>query len=191
MVRKFVGIVALCTVLPVSAALAHGPVYAIHHLSEPAVSADMGRIYFYRESSIAGVVLEPTIKLDGVGVGDSESGRYFYIDRPAGTYTVSTSTEKEETTTVTVTAGQTVYVKTSVSMGFFVGHVSPEVVPSDTAAQEIRDCEFNGTDAPAATPPMTQSPASPTPAAQAPTPQTPAAPTSQPPATTPPSQPTN
>jgi hypothetical protein len=148
MFRKLACAVAICTVLPMGAAYASGPKYAVHHASEPAVSPDQGRIYFYRESSLAGVMLEPAIKIDGEKVGDSSSGDYFYVDRPPGTYTVSTKTEKDETVSVTLAAGQTVYVKTDVSMGLFVGHVSPELVADDQAASEIADCHFVGSDAP-------------------------------------------
>jgi len=169
MIRKFLCVVAICAIAPVSGALARSVTYAVHHPSEPAVSADMGRIYFYRESSIAGVVLEPAIKIDGVKVGNSSSGDYFYVDKAPGTYTVSTSTEKEETTQVTVTAGQTVYVKTRVSMGFFAGHVSPEVVDSDKAEKEIGDCDFVGTDTPA-TAPVAQATQTPTAATDSPAP---------------------
>ncbi len=149
MFRKLACVVAICAVLPAGAAYASGPKYAVHHASEPAVSPDQGRIYFYRESSFAGMVLEPAIKIDGVKVGESSSGKYFYIDRPPGTYTISTTTEKEETTSVSLAAGQTIYVKTEVSIGFLAGHVSPELVTDDKAVSEIADCHFDGADAPA------------------------------------------
>jgi len=114
-------------------------------------------------------MLEPAIKVDGNKVGESSSGDYFYVDIAPGTYTISTSTEKEETTSVTVTAGQAVYVKTEVSMGLFVGHVSPEVVANDKAETEIQDCHYVGKEAPA-TATTTSAPTTPTTAAAPPTP---------------------
>lgn len=150
MLRKFVCAAAICAV-SLGTAYAHGQKYAVHHAGEPAVSADQGRIYFYRESGILGAAMQPAIKVNGEKVGDSSPGDYFYIDRPPGTYEISATTEKEESISVPLTAGQVVYVKTSVSMGFLVGHVSPEVVASDQAATEIADCDFAGKDAPAGT----------------------------------------
>jgi Protein of unknown function (DUF2846) len=187
MFRKLACAVAICAVLPVSAAYASSPKYSVHHAGEPAISSTAGRIYFYRESSLGGMMLEPAIKVDGNKVGESSSGDYFYVDMAPGTYTVSVSTEKDETTSVTVTAGQAVYVKTEVSMGFLVGHVSPEVVANDKAEAEIQDCHFVGKDAPpAATAATTPAPATPTPAAApSTTPTTPAAATGAP-AQTPP-----
>jgi hypothetical protein len=159
--------VTVCAIIPTGAAYARVLTYTAHHASEPAVSPDQGRIYFYRESSFAGMALEPSIRIDGFTVGESSSGDYFYVDRLPGTYTVSTKTEKDETLSVTLAAGQTIYVKTEVSMGFLVGHVSPELVANDQAAGEIADCHFDGTDtaataaapsAPAATPAATAAP---------------------------------
>jgi hypothetical protein len=176
MFRKLACAVAICAVLPVSAAYASSPKYSVHHATEPAVGPTVGRIYFYRESSMLGMAMEPAIKVDGNKVGESSSGDYFYVDLAPGTHEVSTSTEKKETTSVTVTAGQTIYVKTEVSMGFLVGHVSPEVVPNDTAESEIQDCHFAGTDAPAAASPTMTSPSAQAPAgASSPAQATPAA----------------
>ena len=160
----FAALMVVAIPAPVWAA---GGTYAVLHSSEPALAADMGRIYLYRESSLFGVTIQPSIKIDGQDTGgDSHSGDYFYIDRPAGTYIISTSTEKKEQVSVTVVAGQSLYVKFEVSMGFLVGHVSPSVVDPQVAEGEIKDCDYRA------------------PKVIAPPPATPAAPaTSAPPAT--------
>jgi hypothetical protein len=161
--------VAICSAVLSGAAYASGPKYSVHHLAEPVVSPDMGRIYFYRVSGLLGFGLQPSIEIDGVKVGKSVTSRYIYVDRPPGTYTISTTTEKEETVSVPLVAGQTVYVRFDVSMGLFLGHVSPVIVDSATAADEIKDCHFVEADAPAttanATTPATT--ATPTPATSA------------------------
>lgn len=152
--------------------------YAVLHASEPAIPDGQGRIYFYRESGIMGLTLRPAIYIDGVGTGGhSIPGDYFYIDRPAGDHLVNTRTEKKESVSVTVVAGQAIYVKTSVSMGFLIGHVIPEVVPASVAEKEIKDCDYEG---PQTLPATASTPAAP--AASEPAP----APAAQPaPATTP------
>jgi hypothetical protein len=82
MLKKLACAALFCAVLPLGAASASGPTYAVHHPNEPAVAADMGRIYFYRSSSIMGMAIEPAIKIDGTKVGESSRGDYFYVDRP-------------------------------------------------------------------------------------------------------------
>jgi hypothetical protein len=172
MFRKLACVVAICVVLPLGGAYARGPLYSDHHASEPAVSPDAGRIYFYRESSLAGVLVESSIKVDGVAVGQSSSGEYFYVDRPPGTYTISATTEKEEDLSVTLAAGQTVYVRTHPAIGLFIGHIIPEIVNEDRGLSEIKDTHFAGTETPA-TPAATASSATPlTPAAPAAAPAT-------------------
>jgi Protein of unknown function (DUF2846) len=182
MLRRLACAIAICAVLPFSAAYASSPKYSVHHTAEPAIDSTVGRIYFYRESSLGGMMLEPAIKVDGNKVGESSSGDYFYVDMAPGTYTVSVSTEKDETTPVTVTAGQAVYVKTEVSMGFLVGHVSPEVVANDKAESEIQDCHFVGKETPPTA--TAAAPATPTAAAAPSTPSAAAAPAAGAPAQT-------
>jgi hypothetical protein len=163
MFRNLACAVLVCAVLPLGAAMAGEPTFAQHQAMEPAVQANMGRIYMYRPSSFAGAMLSPVVKVDGVDTSDMGSGDYFYVDRPAGTYNISATTEKTEGVDVPVVAGQTVYVRFHVSMGLFVGHVTPEIVDATKGSAEITECEFSGTDAaPAPAPaPMAPAPAAP------------------------------
>ncbi len=158
--RNIAFVVMAFAAVPASGAMAAGTnTYATLHASEPAIADGQGRIYFYRESGLFGLTIQPTIYIDGVTTGgSSKPGDYFYVDKPAGTYLVSTTTEKKNSVSVTVVAGQPVYVKTSVSMGFLVGHVSPEVIAPSTAEAEIKSCDY--------TPPKT-APAAATPSAPA------------------------
>ena len=117
--------------------------YTLMHASEPAIPDGMGRIYVYREGGFMGAAVQPAIKIDGADTqGYSMPGEYFYLDHPAGSITISTSTEKAESTPVDIVAGKAVYVKTEVSMGFFVGHVTPSVVDEDTALKTLADCDL-------------------------------------------------
>jgi hypothetical protein len=117
--------------------------YATLHPNEPAIAEGQGRIYFYREGGIMGAAIQPTIYLNGETTGGrSKPGDYFYVDRPAGSYQVSTTTEKKESLGITLDAGQSVYVKTEMSMGFFAGHLQPVLKDAATAANEIKDCDW-------------------------------------------------
>jgi hypothetical protein len=72
------------------------------------------------------------------------AGGFFYVDRPAGSYEVVTSTEVERKLSFTLDKGQTRYVRLEVSMGFFVGHVYPELVEPDVGAKEIQETSYTG-----------------------------------------------
>jgi hypothetical protein len=140
--RNFAFAAVLLAAAPVSPSLATDT-YAVRHAGEPAIPDGMGRIYFYRDGGFMGAAVQPSIMIDGVETGGSSvPGDYFYVDHPAGSVTVSASTEKEETTQADVVAGKAVYVKTHVSMGFLVGHVTPAVVDEATALKEINDCDL-------------------------------------------------
>jgi hypothetical protein len=146
--------------VPVTAFAAAKDTYAVLHASEPAIGAGMGRIYFYREDGLLGMAIQPTIMIDGVSAGGrSKPGDYFYVDRPAGAYKISTETEKEESTDISVVAGQAIYVKFEVSMGFLAGHVSPSVVDQQTAEKEIADCDWHAPQPPDAPPTASAVPA--------------------------------
>jgi hypothetical protein len=132
--------------IPVSAASASdATTFAVLHASEPLIPAGQGRFYFYREGGLMGVALQPSVMIDGVSAGArAKPGDYFYVDRPAGTYEISTETEKKEAVSATIAAGQSMYVRFDVSMGLFVGHISPSIIDPQQALNEIRDCDFHG-----------------------------------------------
>jgi hypothetical protein len=105
--------------------------------SIPAVSANQGRIYFYRATSAAGAAIQPSITLNGEVVGRSKPSGFFYVDRPPGSYEAACSTEVTRKVTFVLEAGQERYVKTSVSMGLFVGHTIPELVDPVVGAKDM------------------------------------------------------
>jgi hypothetical protein len=133
----------VCLVLPLLAACATGPTFTDLQASEPAVANSMGRIYIYRSSAL-GAAVQPSVKVDGVVVGKSTPEGYFYVDRPAGSYTISTSTEVERDLSVTLEPGEKRYVRLDVSIGFFVGHISPTLMDDAKGAAEIKGCHYIG-----------------------------------------------
>jgi|GEM_PF-279788 len=150
---------------------ASGVKYSVMAPSIPAVSPDQGRVFFYRPSMI-GAAVQPAVHMDNVIVGDSKSEGFFFVDTNPGNHLVSTATEVERTLTFNLDPGETKYVKTSVSLGLFVGHVTPELVNPEDALKELPDTKYTGTPLPtggAATAVATRAPA-PTPAPVAPPP---------------------
>ena len=109
-----------------------------------AVNAEQGRVYFYRNSSMLGAALTPDIKFDGVVVGESKQGGFFYVDTKPGSHEAITSTEVANKLSFVVAKGETKYVRTKVSMGLLAGHVIPELVNADEAMKEVSELSYTG-----------------------------------------------
>jgi hypothetical protein len=127
-----------------SGCAATGPKYSSYHKMIPAIPAGKGRIYFYRDASMMGGAIRPDIKLNGKAVGESLPGGFFFVDTAPGKYSVSTSTEVERTLEFTLAPAETKYVRTSITMGFFAGHVAPGLVSKEEAEKALVDLSFAG-----------------------------------------------
>lgn len=112
--------------------------------SIPTLRADKGRIYFFRSASMLGAALQPDVMLDGVKVGESKPGGFFFVDDTPGNHEVTTTTEVEKKLTFTLDKGETKYVKTSIGLGIVVGRVIPELVSASEAEAELPDLSFTG-----------------------------------------------
>ena len=141
-VRNFVRAAILCAGLPLLAGCATGPTFAELHAGEPTVATDSARIYFYREASMVGSAVQPSVYVNGVVVGSAIPGGYFYIDRPAGEYDISTTTEKVESIKTNIVPGDVRYVRLDIGMGLVVGHILPTLVMPEQGAAEIVNCHF-------------------------------------------------
>ena len=106
------------------------------NVAAPKLAQDRGRIYFYR-TSILGLAVQPDIKLNGESVGSAAPGGFFFVDRPRGNYVASSTTEVESKVTFALAAGETKYVRTSISPGIIVGHMNFELVSKSVAEGEL------------------------------------------------------
>ena len=113
--------------------------------SIPVLKNGDGRIYFFRSSSMFGAAMQPDIKLNGEVVGESKPGGFFFVDRAAGKYVASTSTETEKTLSFLLDAGETKYVRSSVSFGVMVGRVVLELETPEKAKEELSSLSYTGT----------------------------------------------
>ncbi len=129
----------------VATGCASGPQYKDVASAIPTLAADHGRIYFFRSDSFGGATVQPEIKLNDKVVGRSIPGGFFFVDEEPGEYTASTTTEVKREVKFTLHAGDTKYVRTSVSMGLLVGHVTPTLDDSETAQQEVETLKYTGT----------------------------------------------
>jgi hypothetical protein len=141
--KKMLGLFAILASAAIFTGCASGPKYSAVKSSFQPLAQNNGRIFFYRASTL-GAALNPDVKLNGEVVGTAKAKGFFYTDRPAGNYEVETSTEISRRLTLQLEQGQTRYVRFNVSMGFFVGHVYPELVETATGEEEIQKCSYTG-----------------------------------------------
>lgn len=130
--------------LALLSACASGPKYAEVAASFPQISADQGRIWFYRSGIMFGAGIQPSVMLNGVKVGDSVPGGFFYIDRPAGNHEVLLSTEVERKVTFTLAPRQERHIKMTVGLGVIVYRVYPELADPAEADKDIRELSYIG-----------------------------------------------
>lgn len=146
--NKLIKFLALAVVLAVFSGCASGPKFAQMQSSIPPLGADQGRIFIYRKGVMTGAAVQPEVKLNGDNVSVAKPGGFVYLDRTAGNYQISTSTEVKRTLSIALEKGQTRYVRLNIAMGFFVGHVFPELVETAVGEKEIKKCKFIGAAAP-------------------------------------------
>lgn len=136
--------VAVACVVLLVAACASGQKYADISSSIPALKPGYGRIYFTRPAEFTGSGLQPEIRLNGEHIGRSVAGGFFFVDRPTGDYVVSTATEAEYSTSFHLAAGESKYIKTSVSAGLIVGHITPTIEFPEQGASDVRNLSYAG-----------------------------------------------
>jgi hypothetical protein len=123
---------------------ASGPKYSEISKSFPPLNPDQGRIFVYRNTAL-GAAVQPAVKLNDEQIGAAVPKGFFYVDRPSGQYELSTTTEVKRSVSMLLDKGQTRWVRLGISIGFFVGHVYPELVEPAKAEQEIQNCGYTGT----------------------------------------------
>ena len=100
--------------------------------------AGNGRIWFYRPSAM-GAAIQPEVNLDGRTVGHAKPHGFFHVDTLPGEHEVKCTTEWSNKNMVTVATNQDSYVRLSMMIGVFVGHVIPKQVPAAEAEHEMKN----------------------------------------------------
>ena len=140
---RFIRLVLICLAIGLTGC-ASGVKYKDMSSSIAPVKSDQGRVYFYR-TAIVGAAIQPDIKLDNSTVGTAKPEGFFYVDTNPGAHSASTATEVERQLTFSLDPGETKYVRTAISIGFFVGHVTPELVGPNEALKELQEMKYIGT----------------------------------------------
>lgn len=144
MKRTFLKFGLAAAVVALAGCAATGAKHGEMAASLPSLKPGEGRIYFLRSSSMLGAAVQPDIRLNGQVVGTSKPGGFFFVDRPAGNYVAAASTETEKTASFTLQAGETKYIRSSVSMGALVGRVILEPETPEKARAELGSLSYTG-----------------------------------------------
>lgn len=144
---KLARLLAAATALLLSVGCkASGPLYSEIAHRIPELEADQGRVVVYRSGSIVGSGVQPKVWLNDEEVGKSAPAGFFFVDAEPGDYSIRCSTEVDRALTFVLGPNETRYVRSVVSMGFMVGHVTPELVDPAEGALEIQEMHYTGSE---------------------------------------------
>ena len=133
---------ALCCLLSTVVGCAtSGQKFSEMNLAQTPPPAGQGRILLYR-TTVMGAAVQPQIKVNGEAIGKATPRGFYIVDRPPGTYEIVTSTEVTRKLSLLLDPGQTRYVRLNIGMGFFVGHVYPELIDPTAGEKEIQSCHL-------------------------------------------------
>jgi hypothetical protein len=142
MKQIFRAIILLASFIVLFGCATSGAKYAELNPTIP-LKPDTGRIFIYR-TALMGAAVQPGVRVNGEEVGSAVPNGFFYVDRVPGSYEIMTSTEVDRKLSLTLDKGEARFVKLNISMGFFAGHVYPELVDPATGEKEIQDCHYTG-----------------------------------------------
>lgn len=104
--------------------------------------AGQGVVYIYREPGFVGSGVYGTVTANKTPITKIMTGGYFpYISKP-GTVHFEVSTEATNEADVTVESGKEKYLKTTIGIGFFVGHLKFSEVSPEIGKKEISECKL-------------------------------------------------
>ncbi|KQZ42547.1 DUF2846 domain-containing protein [Duganella sp. Root1480D1] len=142
---KFVSLAAVAAMaLLTGCTSVSGTRFAQQEAVMPKLSADHGRVYFYRVDALTGGGMSAPVKLDGEVVGDSLPGGYFYVDAAPGKHEASAATRVTRKLNFVLEPGETKYVRTKAQFEERVGRVVPELVSAEEARRELPALNFTG-----------------------------------------------
>ncbi len=106
------------------------------------IPADKGVVYIYREPSFAGSGVFGTVTANKTPITKIKNGGYFPFVASPGNVHFEVSTETTNEADVMVEAGKEKYLKTTIGMGFLVGHLSFSEVSPEIGKREISECQL-------------------------------------------------
>ncbi|MGZ7049253.1 MAG: hypothetical protein ACXVHO_04530 [Methanobacterium sp.] len=106
------------------------------------IPSNKGVVYIYRQPSFLGGGLFGTATANAAAFTKIRNGGYYpYVSDP-GPVHFEVSTEATNEADVVVEAGKEKYLKTTVGIGFLVGHLHLTEVSPDIGKNEIKECKL-------------------------------------------------
>jgi hypothetical protein len=136
--RFLIAVAALLLV----AGCATGPKFSEMQSKIGPIATGQGRVFVYRDSAF-GAAITPNVAINGKVVGVSRANGFFYADLPAGDHRLSAATEVERSLTFTLKAGETKYVKASISFGIVAGRINFDLVNPAAGAQDLQSLAYS------------------------------------------------
>lgn len=121
-----------------------GPRYADVASRIPELESGQGRIYFYQLAADHVDAAQPAIMVDGRKVGRSRPGRFFFVDRPAGSHVLTFAPDRKNPGAgiqANLGSGQTLYMRVDVEGG---KQVLREEMSAQTAVQSLSSLKYWG-----------------------------------------------
>ncbi len=123
---------------------ATGPSFQEVAQTMPPLRADEGRVFFFRSSSPIGAAIQPELRIDEEVVGRSRPGGFFYADRKPGSYVAAGTTEVETTRHFKLAAGETRYLRSSITFGVLAGRLQLSEEDEANARGEMASLSYTG-----------------------------------------------
>ena len=133
-----------------SGCAASGPSFQEMASSIPTLHDNAARVYFLRDFTPIGMAIQPELRVNDEVVGRSRPGGFFYIDRKPGAYVAAGTTEVESEYAFELKAGETRYIRTSISLGVLAGRLAFQEEPPVNGSAMLAKLSYTG-DAPTAT----------------------------------------
>ncbi|PJO24366.1 DUF2846 domain-containing protein [Burkholderia glumae] len=121
------------------------PIYRDMWASVPAPAAGQGRIVFFRSAAKLGMASGDRVDVNDKPAGQLPGGGFFYLDEPAGQYTVTTSSAPDRPLTFYLMQGETKYVRMGVPFALVAGPLTPSLESdSGKVRQELSMLRYVG-----------------------------------------------
>ena len=104
--------------------------------------SDKGVVYIYREHSIFGSAVYGTVTANNAPITKINNGGYFPYITDANNVHFEVSTEATNEADLIIEKGKEKYLKTTIGMGFLVGHLKFTEVTPETGQKEISECNL-------------------------------------------------
>jgi len=101
----------------------------------PPLKKDLARIFFYRPQILSGSLITPPVNVNGVYVGDSHPGQYFYVDIYKGKYRIEISEGK--VLNLKLPAGEERFIKMDLGGTGIFYDIIPKLANPEIARRQI------------------------------------------------------